>query len=52
MTDLLGGEQCRRRAMTGPSPYFDLIRNMHNRFDYRLRLVRTARQQGIKAAAR
>src|SRR3990172_6997020 len=25
---------------------------MHNRFDYRLRLVQTARQQGIKAAAR
>jgi len=37
--------------MTGPPPYFDLIRQMHNRFNYRLRLVQTARQQGIKAAA-
>ena len=38
--------------MTGPPGYFELIRQMHNRFDYRLRLVQTARQQGIKAAAR
>ena len=38
--------------MTDLPPYFDVIRAMHNRFDYRLRLVQTARQRGIKATAR
>lgn len=57
MTDLLGGSKSvapayNRRTMTGPPAYFDLIRQMHNRFDYRLRLVQTARQQGIQATAR
>jgi transposase len=38
--------------MTAPVPYFDLVRQMKNAFNYRLRLVTQARQQGIKAAAR
>ncbi len=38
--------------MTGPPPYFDLIRQMKNPFNYRLSLVSFARQQGIRAAAR
>src|SRR5690348_9370906 len=38
--------------MTAPVPYFDVIRNMQNAFNYRLRLVTHARQHGIKAAAR
>jgi len=38
--------------MPAPVPYFDLIRQMPNAFDYRLRLVTHARQHGIKATAR
>lgn len=38
--------------MTGPPPYFDLIRQMKNPFNYRLSLVSFARQHGIRAAAR
>jgi transposase len=38
--------------MPTPVPYFDLLRAMKNPFDFRLRLVTHARQQGIKAAAR
>jgi len=38
--------------MSAPVRYFDLIRQMKNPFDYRLRLVTHARQHGIKAAAR
>jgi hypothetical protein len=32
--------------------YFDLIREMRDRYDHRLRLVQYARQHGIKAGAR
>src|SRR5579859_5896866 len=38
--------------MSAPVPYFDVVRQMKNAFDYRLRLVSHARQHGIKAAAR
>jgi len=38
--------------MSAPVPYFDVVRHMKNAFNYRLRLVTHARQQGIKAAAR
>ena len=38
--------------MPAPVPYFDVVRQMKNAFDYRLRLVSHARQHGIKAAAR
>ncbi len=38
--------------MHSPAPYFDLIREMKNAFNHRLRLVHYARQHGIKAAAR
>jgi len=38
--------------MTGPPPYFDLIREMKNPYAYRLAMVDYARQHGIKAAAR
>ncbi len=38
--------------MSAPVPYFDVVRQMHNAFNYRLRLVTHARQHGIKAAAR
>jgi len=38
--------------MSAPVPYFDVVRQMPNAFDYRLRLVTHARQHGIKAAAR
>jgi len=38
--------------MPAPVPYFDVVRQMRNAFNYRLRLVTQARQQGIKAAAR
>lgn len=37
--------------MTGPLPYFDLIRQMKNPYSYRVALVDYARAQGIKAAA-
>jgi transposase len=38
--------------MLAPVPYFEVVRQMKNAFDYRLRLVTHARQHGIKAAAR
>jgi transposase len=38
--------------MPAPVPYFDVVRQMKNAFNYRLRLVTHARQHGIKAAAR
>jgi transposase len=38
--------------MSAPVPYFDVVRQMKNAFNYRLRLVAYARQNGIKAAAR
>src|ERR1700741_4791118 len=34
------------------APHFDLIREMKNAYNHRLRLVQYARQEGIKAAAR
>src|SRR6266567_4440770 len=34
------------------APYFDLIREMKNAYNHRLRLAQYARQHGIKAAAR
>jgi transposase len=33
-------------------PYFDLAREMKNAYDYRLRLVESAKQRGIKPTAR
>ena len=38
--------------MSAPVPYFDVVRQMKNAFNYRLQLVTAARQHGIKAAAR
>jgi len=38
--------------MPAPVPYFDVVRDMKNAFNYRLRLVTHAHQHGIKAAAR
>ena len=38
--------------MPTPGPYFEVVRQMSNAFNYRLRLVAHARQHGIKAAAR
>jgi len=38
--------------MAAPIRYFDLIREMKNAFNHRLRLVAYARQHGIKKAAR
>lgn len=38
--------------MSSPAPYFDLVREMKDAYNHRLRLVDYARQQGIKAAAR
>jgi transposase len=38
--------------MSVPVPYFDVVRQMPNAFNYRLQLVTFARQQGIKSAAR
>ncbi len=38
--------------MPAPVSYFDVIRQMANAFNYRLRLVTHARQHGIKAAGR
>jgi transposase len=38
--------------MSAPVPYFDVVRQMPNAFNYRLRLVMHAREHGIKAAAR
>jgi transposase len=38
--------------MSSPAPYFDLVREMKNAYNHRLRLVAHARQHGIKATAR
>lgn len=38
--------------MPSPAPYFDLIREMKDAYNHRLRLVDYARHNGIKAAAR
>ena len=38
--------------MPTPVPYFEVVRQMPNAFNYRLRLVTHARQYGIKAAGR
>jgi len=38
--------------MPAPVPYFDVIRDMKDAFNYRLQLVTCARQRGIKAATR
>src|SRR6266699_3009243 len=38
--------------MPAPVPYFQVVREMKNAFNYRLCLVTHARQHGIKAAAR
>ena len=38
--------------MSAPVPYFDLVRQMPNALNFRLRLVTHARQHGMKAAAR
>ena len=38
--------------MPAPLPYFEMVRQMKNPFNYRLRLVTHARQHGIRAAAR
>ncbi len=38
--------------MSAPVPYFDVVRQMKNAFNYRLPLVTHARQHGIQAAAR
>jgi len=38
--------------MPSPAPYFELIREMRDAYNHRLRLVAHARQHGIQAAAR
>ena len=38
--------------MTTPARYFDLVREMKNAYNHRLRLVESARQRGIKPTAR
>jgi len=38
--------------MAAPVPYFEVVHQMKNAFNYHLRLVTHARQHGIKAAAR
>ncbi|OFW29827.1 MAG: hypothetical protein A3J28_04945 [Acidobacteria bacterium RIFCSPLOWO2_12_FULL_60_22] len=38
--------------MSSPAPYFDLVREMKDAYNHRLRLVDYARQNGIRAAAR
>ena len=38
--------------MPAPIPYFDLIREMENAFNHRLRLVAHRREYGRKNAAR
>ena len=39
-------------AMTAPARYFDLVREMNNAYNHRLRLVESARQRGLKPTAR
>jgi transposase len=38
--------------MVAPAPYYDLVREMRDAYNHRLRLVQYARQEGIKPAAR
>jgi transposase len=38
--------------MTAPARYFDLVREMKNAYNHRLRLVESARQRGLKPTAR
>src|ERR1700691_366999 len=38
-------------AMTAPTRYFDLVREMKNPYNHRLRLVESAEQRGIKSTA-
>ena len=38
--------------MSSPAPYFDLVREMKDAYNHRLRLVDSARHNGIKATAR
>jgi hypothetical protein len=38
--------------MSAPVPYFEVVRQMPNAFNYLLRWLTQAPQQGIKAAAR
>src|ERR1700758_2852116 len=38
--------------MVTPARYFDLVREMRDAYNHRLRLVESARQRGIKATAR
>lgn len=35
-----------------PAPYYDLVREMRDAYNHRLRLVQSARQRGIKPTAR
>ena len=37
--------------MTAPAGYFDLVREMKNAYNHRLRLVESAKQRGIKPTA-
>ena len=38
--------------MTSPVPYYDLVREMRDAYNHRLRLVESARQRGLKPTAR
>ena len=38
--------------MASPAPYFDLVREMKDAYNHRLRLVESAKQRGIKPTAR
>jgi hypothetical protein len=38
--------------MTVPAPHFDLVREMKDAYNHRLRLVESAKQRGIKPTAR
>jgi transposase-like protein len=39
-------------AMSAPARYLDLVREMKNAYNHRLRLVESARQRGLKPTAR
>jgi transposase-like protein len=38
--------------MDAPAPYYDLVREMRDAYNHRLRLVASARQRGLKPTAR
>src|SRR3990172_3558027 len=38
--------------MVAPVPYYDLVREMRDAYNHRLRLVESARQRGLKPTAR